>query len=163
MEASQEYIQDQIVALYSHYLNRNPDQPGLQYWIGFVEAGGALEEVATGLTESQEYFVLQGGTNQGFVAGLYHDVLNRAASDAESAGWVAALNAGISRQAVAVAFLTSQEYRIDLVEADYMTFLKRPADSDGLVAWVGALNAGVTDQEVLAGIFGSPEGYQLWS
>jgi Domain of unknown function (DUF4214) len=51
----------------------------------------------------------------------------------------------------------------DLVQADYMTFLLRSADSGGVTAWVDALNAGATDQEVLAQIFGSPEGYQLWS
>jgi hypothetical protein len=62
-----------------------------------------------------------------------------------------------------VAFLTSQEYRTNLVEADYMTFLQRPADPGGLMTWVGALNEGLNDQTVLASIFGSAEGYQLWS
>jgi hypothetical protein len=163
MESGTEYIQNQVIALYSHYLNRVVDDQGLQYWIGFLQAGGSFEQVAEELTGSQEYFVLKGGTNQGFVTGLYHDVLNRNASDAEIAGWVAVLNGGESRLAVSVAFLTSQEYRTSLVQADYMTLLKRPADDAGLVVWVNALNAGATDQQVLAQIFGSPEGYQLWS
>jgi hypothetical protein len=64
---------------------------------------------------------------------------------------------------VAIGFLTSQEYRTDLVQNDYMTYLLRTADSGGLAAWVDALNAGATDQQVLAQIFGSAEGYQLWS
>jgi hypothetical protein len=64
---------------------------------------------------------------------------------------------------VAVAFLTSQEYRTNLVQTDYMTFLLRGADADGLTFWVSALSAGATDQQVLAATFGSPEGYQIWS
>jgi hypothetical protein len=64
---------------------------------------------------------------------------------------------------VSAGFLTSQENRMNLVLADYMTFLLRPADPAGLAAWVNALNAGAGDQDVLAGIFGSPEGFQLWS
>ena len=163
MQGSAEYLSNQVAALYQQYLQRAPDPDGGQAWTNFLLAGGTLEQVAEGITSSQEYFALQGGTNQGFVTGLYRNVLNRSASDAESAGWVAALDAGIPRPSVSTAFLASQEYRTDLVQSDYMTFLLRPADDAGLAAWVNALNAGATDQQVLAQIFGSPEGYQLWS
>jgi hypothetical protein len=163
IEGSTEYLNDQVVAMYKHYLQRNPDTGGQQAWTNFLAAGGTFEQMAEALASSQEYFVLQGGTNQGYITGLYRDVLNRAPSTAELAGWETALDSGTSRASVAVAFLTSQEYRTNLVQADYLTFLLRPADSGGLAAWVNALNAGATDQQVLAQIFGSPEGYQLWS
>jgi hypothetical protein len=78
-------------------------------------------------------------------------------------GWVNALNAGESRTAVAVGFLTSPEYRTDLVESDYSLYLGRTADSPGLAGWVSALQTGATDQAVLAGILGSPEGFGKWS
>ena len=149
--------------MYSLYLQRTPDAGGLQFWVDFLHAGGTLEDVAAELTASQEYFVLEGGTNQGFVTGLYQDVLRRIPSTGEVAGWETLLDNGIPRLDVSLAFLTSQEYRTDLVQADYMTFLLRPADTDGLSFFVNALNVGATDQEVLAGIFGSSEGYQLWS
>jgi hypothetical protein len=64
---------------------------------------------------------------------------------------------------VAGAFLTSQEYRTDLVQNDYMTFLLRAADPGGLAHWVNALNTGSTDQEVLAQLLCSSEGYEIWS
>ncbi len=73
------------------------------------------------------------------------------------------MSLGISSDTAEFAVNSSQEYRTDLVQADYMTFLLRPADSGGLATFVDALNAGATDQEVLAAIFGSSEGYQLWS
>ncbi len=163
IEGSVEYLNDQVTAIYQHYLQRQPDSGGAQYWVSFLQTGGTFEGVAEGLTSSQEYFVLQGGTNQGFITGLYVDVLNREPSNAEIAGWETALENGASHLDVSVAFLTSQEYRTNLVEADYMTFLQRPADPGGLMTWVGALNEGINDQAVLASIFGSSEGYQLWS
>jgi hypothetical protein len=163
IEGSTEYLNDQVVAMYRHYLQRSPDPGGEQSWTNFLVAGGTLEEVAAELTASQEYFVLQGGTNQGFITGLYFEVLNRGASNAEIAFWESALAIGETRLGVSRTFLASQEYRTDLVQDDYMTFLLRPADSSGLATWVNALNAGATDQQVLAQIFGSAEGYQLWS
>jgi hypothetical protein len=161
--SSTEYLNSQVNAMYELYLRRPADPGGEQAWTDFLVAGGTLEEVAVGLTSSQEYYVLQGGTNQGFITGLYNQVLKRNGSVGEIAGWETALDAGVPRVNVSAAFLTSQEYRTNLVQADYMTFLLRPADEGGLTAWVDALNAGATGQEVLAQIFGSPEGYQLWS
>jgi hypothetical protein len=163
IEGSTEYLNDQVTAMYKLYLQRSPDTAGEQAWTSFLQAGGTLEQVAAGLASSQEFYVLQGGTNQGFLTGLYSDVLNRGPSTGELAGWETALDAGVSRASVAVFFLTSQEYRTDFVQNDYMTFLMRSADSGGLAAWVDALNAGATDQQVLAQIFGWAEGYQLWS
>jgi hypothetical protein len=163
IEGSAEYLNDQVAALYSLYLRRNPDLAGAQFWLSFLQAGGTFEQVAAQLSASPEYFILHGGTNQGFIIGLYQDVLKRNPSNAEVAGWEAALASGWSRLSVSTAFLTSQEYRTDLVESDYKTFLLRAADPGGLTTWVGALNAGFSDQDVLAGIFGSAEGYQLWS
>jgi hypothetical protein len=164
IEGSTEYLSEQVAAMYKHYLQRPPDVAGQQAWTSFLLAGGTFEEVAAEFTSTQEYYVLRGGTNQGFITGVYADVLSRyAPSNGEIAGWETALDNGLSRLNVALAFLTSQEYRNNLVEADYETFLLRLADSDGLAAWVNALNAGATDQQVLAQIFGSPEGFQLWS
>ncbi len=163
IEGSTEYLNDQVVAMYKLYLNRSPDTGGEQAWTNFLLAGGTLEEGAEGMASSQEYYVLQGGTNQGFITGLYADVLKRGPTTGDLAYWETALDAGVSRASVAVGFLTSQEYRTDLVQNDYLTYLLRPADSGGVTAWVDALNAGATDQQVLAQIFGSPEGYQLWS
>jgi hypothetical protein len=163
IEGSTAYLSDQVTAMYKLYLQRSPDPGGEHAWTSFLLAGGTLEQVTEGLVSSQEYYVLQGGTNQGFLTGLYEDVLKRYPSTGELAGWETALDAGVSRASVSAFFLMSQEYRTDLVQNDYTTFLLRAADSGGITAWVDALNAGATDQQVLAQIFGSPEGYQLWS
>ena len=163
IENSTEYLNDQVTAMYKAYLGRNPDTFGEQAWTSFLQAGGTFEQVAAGLLSSQEFYVIQGGTNQGYITWLYYDLLNRSPSTGELAGWETAMDAGVSRPSLAAFFATSQEYRTDLVQNDYMTFLQRSADDGGNMAWVRALNAGATDQQVLAQIFGSPEGYQLWS
>lgn len=163
IEGSEEYITDQVDALYMHYLNRPADPQGRQYWVGVVQAGGTFEQVAEGLASSQEYYKLHGGTNDGFISGLYVDVLNRGATTPDLDIWEPVLNSGASRASVAAYFLASQEYRADLVKNDYATFLHRAADPGGVTFWVDALNAGAKDQQVLAAIFGSPEAYQLWS
>jgi len=49
------------------------------------------------------------------------------------------------------------------VDSYYIQYLSRPADPGGEAGWANALAAGMTDQAVLARIFGSPEGYALWS
>ncbi len=178
IESSPEYLGDQVAAMYNRYLGRNPDSGGDQFWTSFLEAGGTFEEMAAQFTASSEYFAFRGGTNEGFVAGLYEQVLQRGVSPSEIPPWVTLLDNGVSRLDVAGAFLTSQEYRASQIDNSnpsqyilypmthtpyYFTFLLRAADSGGLAAWVNALNAGATDQEVLAQIFGSAEGYQLWS
>jgi hypothetical protein len=163
IEGSTEYLSNQVVAMYKLYLQRSPDTGGEQAWTNFLVAGGTLEEVGAKITASHEYFVLQGASYQGFIAALYRDVLNRSASNAEIAGWESVLDNGATTLNVSTGFLRSQEYRIDLVQADYMTFLLRSADQSGLTFWLNAFNAGATDQQVLAHIFGSAEGYQLWS
>ena len=163
IEASTEYLTTQVDALYQNYLLRAADPVGQQVWVSFLQRGGTLEQVAASIASSAESFA-QTGSNQGFIDDLYGDVLNRIGpSDAESAYWNAVLDAGVSRYDVALAFLTSQEYRTALVQSDYSTFLLRPADPGGLMTWVNYLNAGATDQQTLAGIFGSTEGYGLWS
>jgi hypothetical protein len=163
VEGSTEYLNDQVNQIYLRYLKRQAYYFDQQGWTKFIQGGGTFEQVSAAVTGSDEYFRLQGSTNQGFVTGLYRDVLNRTATDADIAAWVAILDGGASRDSVSTAFLTSHEYRTELVQADYLTYLLRPADSAGLTAFVNALNAGATDQQVLAEIFGSLEGYQIWS
>ena len=116
------------------------------------------------MVSSPEYFNDNGSTNQGYVLGLYNDALDRTPTTAELE-WLGqrALNSGTSRLAVAVSFLTSTEYRTDLVDTDYHLYLGKSPDPTGLAFWLSAIDGGATDQEVLAGILGSPEGFTKWS
>jgi hypothetical protein len=163
IESSTEYLTDVVAGLYQRYLYRAPDPAGSQWWLSMLGGGATIEQVAASIVGSPEYLALHGGSDASFVAALYQDVLGRTADSGGEAYWVSALNSGASRAAVALGFLTSTEYRDNLVNADYMQFLGRPADSAGLSYWAAALASGLTDQALLAGIFGSPEGFNKWS
>jgi uncharacterized delta-60 repeat protein len=162
IEQSLEYRTDEVKSLYQHYLNRGLDQ-GAQGWIDLLAGGATIEAVTAGILNSPEYFAKHGGSNSGFIQGLYQDVLGRAGSADEVQGWINALSSGLTRAQVAMGFLTSTEYRTDLVDADYTKFLLRSAEPAAQAAWVQALASGMSDQAVLAGIFGSAEGYAKWS
>jgi uncharacterized repeat protein (TIGR03803 family) len=174
---SNEYPTDVVTALYRHYLRRTPDAAGLNNWVNQLVGGASIESVTASILGSPEYFADLGGKNTGFVNGLFNDILGRPADPGGLSSWVAFLNGGGSRNQAALEFLTSTEYRTDLLNGGpwdtynlltnwggyYPEFLHHTADSGGLNYFLGQFQAGVSDQAVLAAIFGSTEGYGIWS
>jgi len=155
---SLEYRTNLVQGLYRQYLQRAADSSGLATGLAFLQSGGRVEQLAAFITGSQEYFQIRvGGSNDGFLAALYHDVLNR---DIDSSGQISfgqALVSGTSRSQVASAIFGSDEYRGDLVQSFYQRFLDRSTDSGGLSNWLGVLKNGATDEQVIAGLIGSAE------
>ena len=159
IEHSPEYLNDVVNGLYQQYLKRAPDS-GAQGWVNALENGVTIEQVAEGIVSSPEFFQREGGgTDAGYVAALYQDILGRAPDAGGQMAFTGALNRGVSRTAVAAAFFSSPEYFLDLVQSDYLSLLGRAADPAGLAGWVQSLRAGATDQAVLAWILGSAEGF----
>jgi Domain of unknown function (DUF4214) len=138
-------------------LHRLADAVGLSGFTALLAAGGTLEQVESMILASPEYYQTHGGSDAGFLAAVYHDVLNRPLDVAGQAGWTAALAHGSSRGQVAAAILESDEYRRDLVQTYYESFLGRPADQGGLAGFVTALAHGQRDEDVMAMFLGSDE------
>ncbi len=172
-----EYPTDVVTALFQHYLRRAPDAVGLNIWVNQLVGGASIESVTASIVGSPEYFAHQGSTNAGFVNGLYSDVLGRPADAGGQALWVGFLNGGGSRNQAALAFQSTTEYWTDLLKGGpwtaynpltnwggyYPEFLHRTADAGGLNYFLEQFVAGVSDQAILAAIFGSAEGYGIWS
>jgi hypothetical protein len=88
---------------------------------------------------------------------LYRDILGRVPASSELTSWTAALNAGVSRDAVAASFLGSPEYAQKLVTQWFEQYLQRLPDSGGLTGFSNALLSGVSERTIREAILSSPE------
>ncbi len=163
----QEYYTDLVTGFYTFYLHRSPG-PGdglapLSYVQELVN-GTPVEQVRAQFTGSPEYFQTRGGgTAGGFVNALYLDAFgtpNRTATDPGTQPVINALNSGMATTAsVSSAVFASAEFRFDLVQAFYQTFLGRSGSAGEITPWATFLGQGGTDQVVIADILGSPEAF----
>jgi uncharacterized repeat protein (TIGR01451 family) len=92
-----EYKSHYITCLYEAFLGRAPDAGGLQFWTEKMGApgtpgkntGSADEKfVLAAIVGSDEFYLDSGSTPQGFINGLYHDLLGRAPDAGGMAYWV---------------------------------------------------------------------------
>lgn len=167
-----------VARLYEAALDRAPDQGGLNVWIGALQQGQPLSNLAASFIASPEFQSRFGGagvSNAAFVDQLYQNVLGRAGDPAGRDGWVGALNNGASRADVLVGFSESPENKAGtaaLVQAGiwdrseaatevarlYDTVFDRAPDIAGLTFWKTALETGAATLGQLADTFvGSAE------
>src|SRR5262249_18850594 len=83
-----------------------------------------------------------------FVTGLYKDLLERPPQSAEISQWTNALAAGATPDQVVWEFISSPEYRMNGIPANYSKPLKRQARPDEVEKWLQDLGPG--DDEKLA-------------
>ncbi|HWB13112.1 MAG TPA: DUF4214 domain-containing protein [Pirellulales bacterium] len=107
---SNEYQAHFVELVYQNFLHRLADSGGLQFFVGQLSAGIGEQTVISEVISSPEYVAEHGGTPQGFVDGLYQDLLGRAADAGGETYWVNQLTAGSANTVNAVqAFLGSSE------------------------------------------------------
>ena len=100
-----------VIRLYMAYFLRIPDTGGIVYWIGRIRAGVHLAAVSDTFAHSHEFLTKYGMlTNKQYVDLLYQNVLGRAPDAGGEAHWIAALDGGMTRGAVMLAFSESSEY-----------------------------------------------------
>ena len=96
----------QIARFYRSYLNREPDQAGLDYWTNEVKAGAPIQSVLNNIKLSEEFKGLQ--SNRG-IEDYYRDYLGRSPSATEMAGMKEAIQAGTPLEQVQQNIRQSQE------------------------------------------------------
>ena len=168
---------DFVTLLYNNVLDRNPDQAGLDAWVGLLNSGqDTRAQVVLGFSQSPEDIsnsaaAVQQGLWVGNVAAaevarLYDTTLGRLPDLLGLTGWTRALENGASLQTVVNGFTGSPEFLADygnlnnndFVTQLYANTLRRPPDPIGLTAWVGLLNSGQdTRAQVVLGFSDSPE------
>src|SRR5262249_48590028 len=115
IESTPEYLSDVVQNLYQSFLGRAAVTEGLSVFTAFLANGGTIEQAKAQIIGSPEYFQKNGGTNDGFLNGLYHDVLNRAIDPEGQATFSALLANGASTTDVARQILGSTEAQQDLI------------------------------------------------
>lgn len=103
-------IEAQVARLYDLLLGRGADYDGLVYWIGALDEGVAVHNIAAGFAFSNEYIDLGSDlSNEEFLTLLYVQTLGREAEDAGVDYWVGQLETGMARGTVATNFALSDE------------------------------------------------------
>ncbi len=98
--------------LYRAALGRQPDLPGLGFWIAAVDGGATLEAMTDGFAASEEFQRLYvGKDNVQLVDALYRNVLGREPDPAGAAFWVRQLANGQPLRALLIAISESEECR----------------------------------------------------
>ena len=107
-----EFRQDEINALYQHFLKRGADPAGLNTFGNMLVQGATVQQVAAVLVSTPEYFARNGNANDGFVKALYQGALGRPPSQNDLNTWVGQLSkGGLTRTQVAQAIIGSVEGR----------------------------------------------------
>jgi thermitase len=121
-------------------------------------------DVHASILASDEYFAAHGGTEDGFLTGLYENVLGRDPDPAGLQYWEGVYNSGTeTRLQIAQSFVTSLEGRLTEVAQWYQQDLGRTASLDelkadpGVLSWAEQLVQGAGDDTIQAEILSSPE------
>ena len=164
---STERLNTLIGNLYTQYLGRTADAQGLQYWTSVWVANGGPEKVQAGIIGSPEYFQTAAGLHPGmtadaaWVTALYNNILGRDPDQGGMDYWTSFLqtngDSSATKQNVVLGFVTSDEYRITLINGWFQLYLGRTLDASGQQYWLDQMKAGVGQDAIQEGIIGSPE------
>jgi hypothetical protein len=139
LELTTEYLTGLVNVVYNRLLSRMADMAGLQSSISFLQQGNEAEQLVVQVANSPEFLAKNGGTNDGFVTGLYAALLLGSPPgtvDASGrAAWDMAFANGTTRLQAANSMVESTQFNQVLVKLIYTTNLHRSVDAAGLSAW----------------------------
>ncbi|MBO4637935.1 MAG: DUF4214 domain-containing protein [Clostridiales bacterium] len=166
--------EEYVGMLYRVFLDREPDNAGIEAWVKNLESGMSREHIFSGFVMSPEYSQICAnyGISHGnyyssqardeniavtsFVQRLYNVALGRPGEADGLNFWCRRLNDDeIYFEDCAQAFVNSQEFirkglsNEEYIRVLYRVFLDREADQQGLDAWVAQLEAGVARTDML--------------
>ena len=171
-----------LTMLYTVFLDRKPDNTGMEYWLDILDSGMSREFVFRGFVMSvefdgicKEYGIDHGNyestyprdkdiNNTRFVQRLYKTALDRRSDDQGLDYWCKKLNdKTITYEKCAESFVNSKEFinknlsDEEYIKTLYRMFLDREADETGMKEWLGKLDKGLTRNDLLLYFSYSPE------
>lgn len=137
---------DQIIRIYQAAFGRVPDTVGINDWVNTLrDDPTALVRIADGFTNSVEFTNRYGGNtvNEGYLSGLYQNVLGRTPTAQEIAGWIAT---GQNASQILIGFSNSAEFQAASASAviDLKTRVADVADQSTVYNGVSALASAET-------------------
>ena len=92
---------------------------------------------------------------------MYNNILGRDAGPSEIAFWAGAVRRGDNsiqvRSDVVIGFVTSDEYRLGLIDGWYLDYLDRQSEAEGRLFWLQQMKSGVPQEQIQTGFLSSPE------
>ena len=148
---------------YESVLHRDPDYPGLQYWINDFSNGGKTGDIAVGFFESTELL------NQ-IIGGYYQQYLGRGADSGGLNYWEGVWHQTGGPEGIKAGFASSPEfnalanreygsYASPWLEALYHRILNRAPDPNGLSYWEQQLASGTSQYQIALDFFNSQEAF----
>lgn len=103
--------------IYQAAFNRTPDLPGLGYWIGQMDKGATLNQVAASFVVSTEFQQLYGSniSDNAFLTALYGNVLHRTPDQAGFDYWNGQIGKGMTRADILASFSEGTENQAQVV------------------------------------------------
>lgn len=150
-----------VANTYQQYLGRSPSPTDMNFWVRALTSGLSDRQFVSLVVSSNEYYAKNGGTDPGYITGLYRDLLQRPASSPPSQQdigyWVTIMAASQrgavqARADVAIGFQGSPEYEALLINGWYQSFFGRAPSNAELNAALLQFNAGATEEQVAAQI-----------
>ena len=138
-------VAGQAYRVYQAAFNRTPDAAGLGFWIGAMQNGVALIDVANAFYGSTEFQTTYGQvTDAQFLTLLYRNVLQRTPDQAGLDFWVKAMQNGVPRALVLREFSESLENRNNVAAAIQGGVTYYPTEGTGYTAPLQAYNPPAT-------------------
>lgn len=132
-------VPGQAYRLYRAAFARTPDVSGLGYWMGVLDRGYGLVNVAQGFVGSAEFINLYAGatTNSAIVTQFYKNVLNREGDAVGQAYWVNILDSKAASVAAVLASFSDSPENINATAAvvqNGIAYLEAGVAYDGMPA-----------------------------
>ncbi|MFG6177121.1 ExeM/NucH family extracellular endonuclease [Halomonas sp. THAF12] len=99
-----------VIALYEQQLLRQPDLPGLRFWVGELREGLSLEEIGSAMHASEEADDdIASLSDEAWLEGAYANVFDRQPDPEGQSYWLQQLAAGGSRSDIVATLQASEE------------------------------------------------------
>lgn len=151
---SRESLRQEVSDTFREYLDREPDVSGFGYWTDFLTQLKDEELVRAKFVLSPEFHVRWGaGSHREWVHALYGVVLRRRPDQIPREHldqYVTAIESGASRDAVAEAFIQSDERRCLWMTDRYFALTGKALAETRIRRWVAAMRRGASQRDILA-------------